>query len=448
MGHGFVRAAAVFAATFGLSGCLSDAGGAGFVSRLKSPDAGLAADKAAAKPAVFAGTSTDYDNELNAQSDVISGLVARKSALPNDSAYDQVTGAVLAANARAAESELRAARLRAEASSKNWLPTVGPSISLTSLSDVIVNLVVDQVLFDNGRKKGEREYAKADVEVAAVALAADTNDRAASALTLYLAAAEGREKSALAETTLQDMAHFEYIMSERVRGGVSDMSDLNIIRQKLSEIRASHTSNAEATRSAIAELNAMSIHPLGDVRGLTAFTVSATAAQPLAVTKAEAQKTRDIAEAKVERASQLPGLSLNGTIGKNGGIAVNGGGAQLGLGTPAKLRAIEAASEAAGRRVAQANEDSNRALRKLESQIAAKTRQTGEAGNLTAQAKNNLDLFQAQYKAGQRQVMDVVGVYETFARAQTAEVTLKFEAAKLRIEMARILGVLADGDLI
>jgi adhesin transport system outer membrane protein len=112
------------------------------------------------------------------------------------------------------------------------------------------------------------------------------------------------------------------------------------------------------------------------------------------------------------------------------------------------LRAIEAATETAGRRVAQANEDANRALRKLESQIAAKTRQTGEASSLTAQAKNNLDLFQAQYKAGQRQVMDVVGVYETFARAQEAEVTLKYEAATLRIEMARILGVLADGELI
>jgi adhesin transport system outer membrane protein len=44
--------------------------------------------------------------------------------------------------------------------------------------------------------------------------------------------------------------------------------------------------------------------------------------------------------------------------------------------------------------------------------------------------------------------MDVVGVYETFSRAQESEVTLKYEAATLRVEMARILGVLADGDFI
>lgn len=448
MGHYLVRAAVFTVAIGGLTGCLADTNASSFVSRLKSPVAGLAVEDSGPKTTAFASTTTSYDDKLNAESDVISSLVARRSALPGGSAYDQVTSAVLAANARSAESELRSARLRAEAASKNWLPTVGPSISLTSLSDVIVNLVVDQVLFDNGRKKGEREFAKADVEVAAVALAQDTNDRAATSLELYLAAAEGREKASLAEKTLEDMAHFEYIMTERVRGGVSDMSDLNIIRQKLSETRASQTAGREATRSAIAELNAMSVQPLQDVRGVTNLSVGASDAQPLSVAKAEAEMTRSIAAAKIERAGNLPGVGLSGTVGKNGGIALNAGGAQLGFGTGARLRAIEVATESAGRRVSQANEDSNRALRKLESQIAAKTRQASEASGLTGQAKNNLDLFQAQYQAGQRQVMDVVGVYETFARAQEAEVTLKFEAATPRVEMARILGVLADGDLI
>lgn len=222
MGHKLVKAAAVYAAIFGLSGCLADTEAASFVSRLKSPDAGLSVKESGPKTTAFASTASSYDDKLNSESAVINGLVARQSALPNGSAYDQVASAVLAANARSAESELRSARLRAESASKNWLPTIGPSISLTSLSDVIVNLVLDQVLFDNGRKKGEREFAKADVEVAAVALAEDTNDRAATGLELYLAAAEGREKASLAETTLEDMAHFEYIMSERVRGGVSE----------------------------------------------------------------------------------------------------------------------------------------------------------------------------------------------------------------------------------
>ena len=393
-------------------------------------------------------TPTKNDETLNSESAVIQGLLSRTSVLPSGSAYEQVTTAVLAANARAAETELRAARLRAEAASKNWLPTIGPNISLNSLGDIVSQIVVEQVIFDNGRKKGERAFAKADVEVAAVALAEDTNDRVATGLGLYLSAAEGRESAYVHRATLREMEHFEYIMSERVRGGVSDMSDLNVIRQKLSEIRASIAASEEAAATALAELNAMSISPQNDERGLKPLNISASAAEPLAVIRAEAQKERDIAQARIDRANQLPGVNAEAAVGENSGGGITFGGAALGLGTNARLKSIEAAGEAAGRRVAQANEDTNRTLRKLEGQVAAKARQAQEARELTGQAKENLDLFAAQYEAGRRPVMDVVGVYETFADRQTAETLLKFEALRLQIELARVQGVLADGDQI
>lgn len=438
MGQGVTRAIGVCAATLALSGCLSDVGGdaSDFVARLKTPD-----PTQTAKPT--------HSEKLNAESEIIQGLVRRSSALPSGSSFDQVATSVLAANSRTAEAELRSARLRAEAASKNWLPRIGPQISLTSLGSLVANLVVDQVLFDNGRKKGEREFAIADVEVAAVSLSQDTNDRVHTALKLYVTAAEAREKAALSQGTLKDMSHFEWVMSRRVQGGVSDRSDINILRQKLAEIRADTTSNDELARTSIAELNAMSVQPLNDLRGVPDFEVSSSAAQPLSVVLAEAEKTRAVAAAKVERAGHLPGLSAGGTIGENSNLGLQvKSDTLLGLGTGASLKAIEATKETAARRVAQANEDANRALRKLESQIAAKARQAAEARGLTGQAKANLDLFQRQYDAGQRQVMDVVGVYETFARQQQAEVELKYDVVRLRLEMARIQGVLADGDAI
>ncbi|MFL4472071.1 TolC family protein [Tateyamaria armeniaca] len=425
---------------------MGSTGEASFVSRMNS---GAGMDVGTERPnAALRQTPTKNDATLNSESVVIQGLLTRSSVLPSGSAYERVTTSVLAANARAAETELRAARLRASAASKNWLPTIGPRISLNSLGDIVSQIVVDQVLFDNGRKKGERAFAKADVEVAAVTLAEDTNDRVATGLGLYLAAAEGREAAHLHRATLREMEHFEYIMSERVRGGVSDMSDLNVIRQKLSEIRASIAASDEAAGTALAELNAMSIAPQNDVRGLQALSVSASAAQPLAVTRAEAEKERDIAQARIDRANQLPGISAQAAVGENSGAGITAGGTGIGLGTSARLQAISAAKEAAGRRVAQATEDANRTLRKLEGQVAAKARQAQESRGLTAQAKANLNLFRAQYEAGRRPVMDVVGVYETFAARQTSEITLKFEALRLQIELARVQGVLADGDQI
>ncbi|WP_253196280.1 TolC family protein [Roseovarius sp. PS-C2] len=430
---GSVKAAVCLLAAMSLSGCMSSGGGeGGQVSRFlsNSPDTQL----------------TERQKEA-AQSAVISALQARHSVLPPDSAYARVAGPVLAAYSRPAEAELRSARLRARAASKNWLPRIGPDISLTSLGDLVAQLVVEQVLFDNGRKKAERAFAKADVEVAAVTLSEDTNERVLTALGLYLDAMKARERASLEEQTLKDMQHFEWVMTERVSGGVSDMSDLNVLRQKLAEIRATLTAQQEAETTALAELNAMSASPLDEVSGLSDLAPDPAAARPLEVLRAEAEKDRDIAQAKIDRAGLLPGLSAGGTVDEDGSnIGLNISTDQLlGLGTGASLKATQAERDAAERRVGQAQEDAERTLRRLDGRRSALSRQVTEASTLATQAKANLDLFQRQYKAGQRQVMDVVGVYETFAARQTAQLDLKYELARTRLQIARHLGLLADG---
>jgi outer membrane protein, adhesin transport system len=42
---------------------------------------------------------------------------------------------------------------------------------------VVAGIMVSQAIFDNGARAAERDFARADVEVAAVALAQDSNDR-------------------------------------------------------------------------------------------------------------------------------------------------------------------------------------------------------------------------------------------------------------------------------
>ena len=87
----------------------------------------------------------------------------------------------------------------------------------------------------------------------------------------------------------------------------------------------------------------------------------------------------------------------------------------------------------------------SRRLRRLESEASALSRQEQEAALLARAAQRNLDLFQEQYDAGQRQVMDVIGVYETYARQHAAQIDLKYEAVRARLDIARELGLLADG---
>lgn len=414
-------------AALALSGCMSLDRGAGQVSRF---------------------TIGPADNQT--QSTIIADLQARRSILPPDSPYARISAPVLAAASRPAEAQLRGARLRAEAASKNWLPKVGPNISLNSLSEIVSQLVVEQMLFDNGHRKAERAFARADVEIAAVTMVEDTNDRILTALGLYLDAMKARDRAVVESRTLADMEQFEWIMAERVRGGVSDSSDLHVLRQKLAEIRSTLAAQQEAEATAFAELNAMSDGPLDDVSGLTDLPLGDPAARSLDVLRAEAEKERDIASARMERAGLLPALTAGGTLGQNGsGIGLNlSSDRLLGLGTGDSLDATETARDAAARRVAQAEEDSARRLNRLHAQLAALSRQEREAQDLAGRAKVNLDLFQRQYKAGQRQVMDVVGVYETFATRQAASIDLKYERARTQLEIARHLGLLAEGSRI
>jgi outer membrane protein, adhesin transport system len=430
-------------ALLALPGCLGPEGGfGGFggVSRMLMPEAAP----------VPQGLATP---EVAEASPLLNDLMTRRSALPEGAALDHIADAVLVADTRAAAAALRSARLRARAQSRNWLPSIGPQVSLSSLGSVVAMLVVEQVLFDNGRKLAERDFAKADVEVAAVALVQDANARVFSALTLYLAALEAQDKSALSQAAARDMAHFEWIMAERVSGGISDPSDLQVLRQKLAEIRSVAQTEDEAARAALAELVAMGVPPqtltaLEASRSLPPLMLPAPAPVPLVVRLAEAEQARAEARARVERAGFLPSLTATGALGRGApdpSLDVRTA-RPLGFGTGDDLRAIEAATEGERRKVAQSREEANRRLARLEQERIALARQAGEAAVLASRGKANLDLFQAQYDEGQRQVMDVVGLYEQFARQQQEAASLRYRAVRTELEIAAELGLLADGD--
>ncbi|SHH95491.1 outer membrane protein, adhesin transport system [Marivita hallyeonensis] len=419
--------------TTALTGCMQDLGD-GAVSRFLTTEPAATSETRVAAP-----VPSDA-------SPVISALSSRSSVLTAGSPYDQVAAGVLAADARVAEAELHVAKLRAEAASKNWLPTLSPRISLTSLGDFVADLVVNQVLFDNGRKKAERDLAKADVELAAVALSESSNDRVYDGLVLYLQAEEGRAAADLYAQALKDMGHFEWVMDERVKGGVSDFSDLNVIRQKIADLRSRDSAAREKTTRALGELNAMSATSLSDLRGLRSMGTTPET-MSLSVLRAMVERDQQLAQARIARAQHLPGLSVGGSIRNDGeNIAVTGGSdVGLGLGTMASLDAIEATKVTADRKVTEARDIAQRAIEADQREIAALNRQAEEAAALTRQAKQNLDLFQRQYEGGARQVMDVVGVYETFLRALEKELDLKFRAARAELDAAKRLGILADG---
>ncbi len=431
-----------FCAMAALSGC---SGGADSVTRSPFSAIGLGKPAVADSPSAPALATETPDGT---QSEVIAGLLTRRSILPQGP-YSQVSSAVLAANSRVAESDLRAATLRAEAQSKNWLPTLGPSVSLTSLGAVVTSLVVEQVLFDNGGKKAERAYAKADVEVAAVALAQDTNNRVQDALTLYLSAQKAEARAAVNAAAMADMEHFAWIMDERVKGGVSNSVDRMVVQQKLNQMQADMSSDLEAAAAARAELAAMSAAPLDGVKGISPLPVE-LAATPLAVVKAEAEATRSVAEAKAARAGFLPSLSAVGAVSgskSSGGLSIETEDG-IGFGLGASLAAVDQQAEGANARISQVREDVERSLRALEGELSSLQRQQEQTATLAEGAEANYRSFAEQQRAGQRDVNDVVSVFESAVRLRREAAALPFEVARVELKIAALKGVLVDGDKI
>ena len=394
-------------------------------------------------------SALDAEMATGRQSEIIQNLLNRRSVL-GSGAFAQVADAVLAANARAAEADLRAAKLRAEARANNWLPSLGPNVSLTSLGAVVSTLVVEQVLFDNGRKKAERDYAAADVEVAAVTLAQDTNKRVLSGLELYISAQEASARANVNAAAMAQMQRYAYVMSERVKGGVSSRVELQIVEQKLNQMQADMASDQETAAGALSELSAMTATPITGVSGISTLNDGNVDRTPLTVMKAKAESTRMIAEATAARAGFLPSLTAGGALGDgSSGIGLSlGSDNGLSLGTGAALGAIEEQKAAAAARVGQVQEDANRSLRALEGELASLQRQEGQTQSLAAQAAANFEIYSEQQKAGQRAVPDVVGIFETKVRTEREAVGIKYEIARVMLKIAALNGTLVNGEQI
>lgn len=96
MGQGGIKFAAVFAAVSLSAGCAGDMGELPFVSRLNT---GGGDATAPVSQAALRATPTKHDETLNTESVVLQNLLARRSVLPEGSAYETVATSVLAANA-------------------------------------------------------------------------------------------------------------------------------------------------------------------------------------------------------------------------------------------------------------------------------------------------------------------------------------------------------------
>lgn len=395
-----------------------------------------------------AGELRRAGDEAKQRSAVIDALLTRQSILSASGPYAEVARAVTEANAGVARAELRVARLKAEAKSKNWLPSIGPQVSLTSLGSVAASILLEQAIFDGGARKAERAYSAADVEVAAATLAIDANQRVYEGLALYIRAQRANEHARLAEAAVARMADYQRIVTIRADGGMSDRSEQGVITQKTSEMRAMLSNDRFSAQQAQAELAVLAGRPLSGLSGLQPVPADAGNPEPLAVVKARAEGSRTLAEAQILRAGYFPGVKAQAKFDKDddllSGLSIGADNA-FGLGTGAELQAINSTGDVVDRRIAASAADADRSIVALQHELVTLTAREAQGATVLAQTEASLATFTEQFKVGRRPLMELVGMFESFAAMQREQASLKYEMALLRLEIARNRGVLVNG---
>lgn len=395
-----------------------------------------------------AAVALDATMSDGSQSLLIEDLLNRVSVLEAGPLRD-VADALMDANTRAAEADLRAAMLRSEAQSTNWLGAIGPAITLDALGAVALSVMVSQALFDGGARAAERAFARADVEVAAVALAEDSNDRVLEGLQLYLTAQAALARAEVNRAAMETMGRYAWMMQERVAAGVTDRADLQLVTQRQDQMQADMAADLEEAGTALAELSAMADLPPG-LAGVSGIGVPHPGISALNVMRARAEGARAVAQAEAAQAGYMPGIGVAGDLIEGGedlslSVAVPNG---LTLGMGAAMEAAAAEAAAAEARIAQEQEAAARRIASLEGQRESLIRQVGEADALAAQAAANYALFEEQQRSGQRGVPEVVGVFETKVRTARAASDLRFDILLIEARIAAEMGALVDGERI
>ncbi len=389
---------------------------------------------------VMAGTAN--------RSRLILDLQSRNSVLPAGGPFASIAEDVLAASKGAAAAELRVAQLRAEAKSKNWLPQIGPSVSLSSLSGLVASLTLNQPLLDNGRRKAERDFAAADVEVAAVGLAQAMNQRVFEGLSFYVNAQRAHAQAAVSRRAADRLARFQDLMQARVDGGLSDMSEHSVIAQRHTEVQAQLAADALAANTAEAQLAALTGRPAVDMRGMDILRDMRQGPPALSVLRRQGEGARVLAQAALARADMLPGVSASASASEtttDTGLRLTGLGI-LNPGAQQTMQAIAETKTVVQRQNAEAAEAALRRLITLSGEIATLATRAAQGEKVIAQTESNLDLFSEQYKLGRRSLLELVSQYDAFAQMQRDQETLRFEIALRSLEIARDLGLLVDGE--
>lgn len=382
--------------------------------------------------------------------------------------YERVARAVEEANINAGFYNLEAQKLLSAANVQKRFPQIRPSISLDQNGIGVARLLVDQILFSNGRLKAGKIILNAQEAQAIAQYRMEANENVAQALVAYLDFVRYRETVAAADEVLSFYRRFEEMALARVEGGVANRTELRLFELKRAQAAAEKKEFIAELRRANTELELLTesefevegysridfASDYQDVDGDTSLIKN----DPILYTPeyriALATLNERIAERKMAHAERIPELKLVGGfgLGSSQGLLSNNslsfarlvfdGQNALNWGENLELDAREAQVLAAEATVEDRRRQINIALKSQNALIDSLVEQLDAKSGINDLAQQRAESFSEDFLAGAVGLLEVVSVLETVKSVKFEAISTEYLLHVTEVEKAAAIGVL------
>lgn len=336
------------------------------------------------------------------------------------------------------------------------LPSIEPSATLaTTNGKPSARLTVKQTLWDGGRFKGRDAQAQARINIAKIEYWQERNNIVFAALEQYSEILRFKRLAKVSARALTDHSELKNTVLERLAGGVSESSELDLVELRIQELQTLSSTDVSALQTGHSLLQSLiradtlvfeKDNLKGALQSLNIIDTELIAPSVILTQKSYSLSQGELAEVK---SNALPHLVVEGYVERANVGLDNGVGVTLdsdtfsGFAQRANLEAAQAREESSRISVIKARDDHTREVQRLDIEFAElKTREHLLTKQLS-HTQGTVKLFPAQFEAGQKPVTDALSLFQSATDAERQLVNVQTDLLQNRIELAQIMGALA-----
>ena len=313
-------------------------------------------------------------------------------------------------------------------------------------------LGLKQSLLDFGQFASRNEQAYKELSIAQIEYWIERNQTVHDALVSYFAIDRQNKLIALVESFIEKHRTLKKQITERVRGGVANKSELSVIDIRLNELYLEKDSDQRLLQSARVafdsetELQSIPGVLFADQDFVLDLQVAEDSFAPAVL--ASSQQVALASDRRIEAKShKFPGLELDvfvETLGEEAyGIELNVNSDNFsGFSSNAEVRAANLAIESAEAAFAKTRNDFVKEKQQLSMEFTDLLRRKESLESQHVRTNESVDLFFEQLKIGNRPITDAINVYESALFISRELVVVQSDILLNRLQAANISGTL------